>query len=217
MRSQRGTVSRSLESPESLGNSSHHGVQEHCVPHTEDNFGLVQHTLYLLADGSGGLVWVANTDQRRTQREEVFGEEQQNLGVPVLLTVSRSDPAHDHLHRLARQPLVLLRELQDLVGLHLLRLPHINVENHGGEEQAVAGVRDGQDLHSGGGGQGQGWTSGGHQTDIRWTVSPTCGSGRPPAPGRGLPPPPAGLLASSQHNKQPGRPPCSGNHTHSRS
>lgn len=129
------------------------------------------------------VAWFGSTTQIReedTGREEVFGEEQQNLGVPVLLTVGRPDPAHHHLHRLAGQPLVALRELQDLVGLHLLRLPHINVENHGGGEQAVAGVGDGQDLHSGGGtrtGMDVRRTSGGHQTDSQshlWKWVSSC-------------------------------------------
>lgn len=60
--------------------SSHHGVQEHRVPQTEDRSGLVLHTLDLLADGSGGLVWVAKTDQMRTGRGNVSEEEQQTFG-----------------------------------------------------------------------------------------------------------------------------------------
>lgn len=55
--------------------------------------------------------------------------------------------------------MVLLRELQDLVGLHLLRFSHINVENEGTEKQVVASVSDRQDLHPEAGEQA-------HQLDV---------------------------------------------------
>lgn len=53
----------------------------------------------------------------------------EDLWVPVLLTVSRSDPADDHLHSLAGHRVVLPREIQDLVGLDFLRLSYINKPN----------------------------------------------------------------------------------------
>lgn len=51
------------------------------------------------------------------------------LWVPVLLTVSWSDPTDDHLHSLAGHRVVPLRELQDLVGLDFLRFSYINKPN----------------------------------------------------------------------------------------
>lgn len=51
---------------ETLVDSSHHGVQEEGPPQAEDHSGLVLHALDLLADGAGGLVWVAQTNQMRT-------------------------------------------------------------------------------------------------------------------------------------------------------
>lgn len=74
-----------------------------------------------------------------------------DLGVPVLLAVGWSDPADHHLHSLARHSVELLRELQDLVGLHFLRFAHVHVQNEGAEEELVASVGHRQDLHPGAG------------------------------------------------------------------
>lgn len=70
--------------------------------------------------------------------------------MPVLLTVGWSDPTDDHFHSLTGHRVVLLRELQELVGLDFLHFPDINKPNYIAGKQAVTSVRDRQDLHPAG-------------------------------------------------------------------
>lgn len=67
--------------------------------------------------------------------------------MPVSLAVDRFDPADDDLHGLARQRAEPIRELEDLVGFHLLLDSHVYEPNEDAEKQLVTPVRDGQDLH----------------------------------------------------------------------
>lgn len=131
----------------------HHGIQEHSPPQTENHSGLVLHALDLLTDRSGDLNLCVKTDDGRSdedEKRECVGRGAGDLWVPLLLTVSWSDPTDDHFHSLAGHRVVPLRELQELVGLDFLRFPDINKPNYIAGKQAVASVRDRQDLHPAG-------------------------------------------------------------------
>ena len=67
--------------------------------------------------------------------------------MPVDLGISGFDPADNDLHSLAGERVELLRQLENLVGFHLLLLSYVNEPNRNPEKQAVAFFRDGQDLH----------------------------------------------------------------------
>lgn len=71
--------------------------------------------------------------------------------MPVDLGVGWFDPADDDLHGLSGQRLKLLRQLKDLMVFHLLLLPYVDKPNEDAEEQSVASVGDGEDLHPAGG------------------------------------------------------------------
>lgn len=67
--------------------------------------------------------------------------------MPVHLGVSRFDSADDDLQGLAGQRVKLLRQLEDLIGFHLLLLSYINEPNEDPEKQAVTSFGDREDLH----------------------------------------------------------------------
>lgn len=76
-----------------------------------------------------------------------FKERKGNLGVPAGLRINRFDPADNDLYGLSRQRVKLLRQLEDLMGFHLLLLSHVNEASDYAEKQPAASVGHREELH----------------------------------------------------------------------
>lgn len=70
-----------------------------------------------------------------------------NLGVPAGLRINWFDPADNDLYGLSRQRVKLLRQLEDLIGFHLLLLSHVNEASNYAEKQPAASVGHREELH----------------------------------------------------------------------
>lgn len=70
-----------------------------------------------------------------------------NLGVPAGLRINWFDPADNDLYGLSRQRVKLLRQLEDLIGFHLLLLSHVNEASNYAEKQSAASVGHREELH----------------------------------------------------------------------